>query len=408
MYTFFVGIDIGKSKHHASFINLAKDKVAKDLFFDNTGEGFQSLLSSLATLDRTQTVVGLEATGHYWLALYAFLVDQGWSVKVINPIQTDVLRKMSLRKVKTDRRDSFVIAEVLHFGRYTETVLPSEKLLQIRELSRYRAGQVEATGDLKRKILGILDRVFPEFASCFSDVFGATPMELLREYSDPETLANCDVEQLVELLEKTSKGYHSTGKANELLEKAAGSIGIKNGLPALTLELRLLLQQVAFIKGQVKELDDFIAELMEEHDILLSIPGIGVTLGAAIVGEIGDITRFSTPKQLLAFAGMDPKVTQSGNFTGTENKISKRGSPYLRRAVYLAAHAAKKNDPVFREFYDHLVVRGKHPNTALVAVGNKLLRVIHAVLTKGTPYDSSILANRENSPVSAHSPLDVS
>lgn len=397
MYFVFVGIDIGKWKHQTAFIDLAGKKIAKDLSFTNTAEGFALLLSSLETFDKKQTVVGLEATGHYWLAVYSFLVELGWSVKVINPIQSDALRNLYIRKTKTDRKDSFIIAEVLRFGRYTETVLPNEKLLQLRELSRCRVGLVETTGNLKRKILGILDRVFPEFASCFSNVFGTAPVEVLQEYADPETLANCDIDRLIGLLEEKSRGRHSVAKAHELLEKAAQSVGVKNGLDALTFELKLLLQQAEFIKAQVKELDNFIAELMREHEIILSIPGIGATLGAAIVGEIGDITRFETPKQLLAFAGMDPKVTQSGNFTGTDNKMSKRGSPYLRRAVYLAAHAAKNYDPIFKEHYLRLVARGKHPNQALVAVGTKLLRVVHAVLSQQTPYNPDVLANKQAS-----------
>ena len=150
-------------------------------------------MDSLAPFDKGQTVIGLEATGHYWLALFSFLVDNGWTVKVINPMQSDALRKMNIRKAKTDRKDCVVIADVLRFGRYTETVLPDEDLLQLRELSRCRVAHVELLGDLKRRVLGILDRVFPEFASCFSTVFGAAPTELLQECTDPEELADYDV-----------------------------------------------------------------------------------------------------------------------------------------------------------------------------------------------------------------------
>lgn len=387
MYSFFVGIDIGKWNHQAAFLNTSGANAAKGLAFENTAEGFQSLLNSLEPFDKEQTVVGLEATGHYWLALFSFLVDNAWSVKVINPMQSDALRNINIRKTKTDRKDAVLIADVLRFGRYTETVLPEENLLQLRELSRCRVGQVELVGNLKRKILGILDRIFPEFASCFSTVFGKAPTELLQEYADPEELANCDVEQLVKILEKQSRGRHSETKARELKEKAAKSVGVRMALDALKFELKLLLQQMDFIKTQIKELDKFLKKLMKEYEIIFSIPGISVTLGAAIIGEIGDINRFGTPQQLQAFAGMDPTVHQSGNFQGTQGKMSKRGSPFLRRAVYLAANAARRFDSVFKEHYGKMIARGKHPNQALGAVATKILRVIHAVLKSRKPYD---------------------
>lgn len=387
MYSSFVGIDIGKWNHQAAFLELSGKETARSLAFQNTSEGFQSLLESLATFDKGQTVIGLEATGHYWLALFSFLVDNGWTVKVINPMQSDALRNMNIRKAKTDRKDCVVIADVLRFGRYTETVLPDEDLLQLRELSRCRVAHVELLGDLKRRVLGILDRIFPEFASCFSTVFGAAPTELLQECSDPEELADYDVDKLIKLLEKESRGRHSREKAEELKAKASRSVGTRFGRDALKFELKMLLEQLDFIKGQVKEFDKFLKNLMKNHELIYTIPGISVTLGSAILGEIGDVKRFGTPQQLQAFAGMDPSVTQSGNFQGTQGKMSKRGSPYLRRAVYLAANAARRFDPVFKEFYDRMIARGKHPKQALAAVGTKLLRVIHAVMTSQKPYN---------------------
>lgn len=393
MYVSFVGIDIAKYKHQAAFIDAAGSRVAPDISFDNTCEGFDLLSLVLRSFDKEQTVIGLEATGHYWLALYSFLADDGWTVKVINPIQSDAFRNMYIRKTKTDRVDSFIIAEVLRFGRYTETVLAGEKLTQLKELSRCRASLVETTGDLKRKVIAILDRIFPEFAACFSDVFGAAPMELSNQFPSPEDMANSDLEKLVKLLEKSSRGRHSLKKAQEFKEKAAKSIGVKKGLPALTFQLKILLEQMRFIDGQVKELDMFVTKIMKDFQIILSIPGIGTTLGGAILGEIGKITRFKTAKQLIAFAGMDPKVTQSGQFFGTENKLSKRGSPYLRRALYLAANVARIHDPIFKVHYEQLIACGKHPKQALGAVAAKLLRVVHAVMVKQVPYTPEILAN---------------
>jgi transposase len=393
MFSFFVGIDIGKYHHQAAFIDIEGNKSSPDVSFDNTGEGFDLLLMSLNHFDKEQTVIGLEATGHYWLALCSFLAEAGWTIKVINPIQSDAFRNLYIRKTKTDRKDSFIIAEVLRFGRYTETVLPDEKLSQLKELSRCRVSLVETVGNLKRKILSILDRVFPEFASCFPDAFGSSPVELLNEYPSPEELANADIGKLIKLLERSSRGRHSAKKAEELQKLARKSVGVKKGVNALTFGMKLLLEQMSFIEKQVKELDSFIAEIMKDFQLVMSVPGIGPVTGGAIIGEIGDITRFGTPQKLQAFAGMDPKVTQSGRFVGTDNKISKRGSPYLRRAVYIAANIAKIYDPVFKEHYERLIARGKHPKQALTAVATKLLRVIHAVMVKQVPYSPAILSN---------------
>ena len=154
MFSFFVGINVGKWNHQAAFLDFSRAKAATNLVFTNTSEGFHSLLKSLETFDKEQPLIDLEATGHYWFALFSFLVENSWTVKVINPMQSDALRNINLRKTKTDRKDAVLIADVLRFGRYTETVLPGETLFQIRELSRCRVGQVELVGNLKRKILG--------------------------------------------------------------------------------------------------------------------------------------------------------------------------------------------------------------------------------------------------------------
>ena len=393
MYTYFVGIDIAKYKHQAAFIGAAGDKAGPEISFDNTKDGFALFSIALNRFDKEQTVIGLESTGHYWLALYSFLLDDGWTVKVINPIQTDAFRKMNIRKTKTDRIDAVVIAELLRFGQYSETTLASEELIQLKMLSRLRTSLTETVGDFKRQIITILDHFFPEFSSCFSHVFGKTPTALLAEYPSPEELASCDLEKLIELLEKNSRGRHSLNKAVELKEKAANSIGVKRGADASRFALKSLLALIECVNEQIAAYDGRISEIMENYRIILSIPGVGPVTGGAIVGEIGDISRFKSPRQLVAYAGLDPKVTQSGQFTGTRNNISKRGSPHLRRALYIAANSARLFDPVFKAFYEQMVTRNKHHNQALNAVASKLARVIHAVLITQKPYSGEILGN---------------
>lgn len=391
MYACFVGIDIGKWNHQAAFLNSSGDQISAELSFTNTGEGFDLLAKSLDSFDKETTVIGMEATGHYWLALHDFLKGSGWDVKVINPIQTDAMRKVNIRKTKTDRKDAVLVADVIRFNRYTETVMPDEIVQQLKELSRFRAAVVEIVGDAKRKMLCVLDRTFPEFESCFSDVFGAAPTELMKEYADPEELANCDIGALIALLKKQSRGRHSEAKARELKEKASKSVGSRFCIDALMFELKLLLESLEFANRQIKEIDRVLKKLMKGYELICTVPGISTTLGAAIIGEIGDVNRFEKAHQLQAFAGMDPSVVQSGNFQGSRGKMSKRGSPYLRRAIYLAANAARLHNPVFKAFYEKLKAKGKHHNEAMGALGSKLLRVIYAVMKSQKPYNSQKL-----------------
>ena len=327
---FLVGIDIGKCKHEAALMDEAGQPLGKAFVFGNSAEGFSLLLKNLRVCEPFQTTIGMEATGHYWLALFARLLEEGWDVKVINPIQSSALRKMYVRNSKYDRKDAFVIAEVIRFGRYTEAVIPGEDISQLRELSRFRVELVESLGDLKRHIIALVDRLFLEFQECFSTIFGKTPLEILRHYQDPESLSNADLDFLTDLMEANSRKQLGRKAAENLKAKAAVSVGARRARGVLGIELAILLRQLDFIQSQIEEIDALIADLMKDHQILLSVPGIGTTLAAAILGEIGDISRFDSPKKLQAFAGLDPSVFESGAFSAASRHISKRGSPYLR------------------------------------------------------------------------------
>jgi len=387
----YVGIDVGKRKHEASFIEESGKQLGSPVVFDNSPQGVEKLLRRVASFKAAKIVYGLEATGHYWLPLYAYLSAAGCTVKVINPIQSDSLRNLYIRVTKNDRKDSFLVAEVLRFGRFTETKVPDEPLVQLRELSRLRVELMQTVGDIKRRILGILDRIFPEFPGCFGNAFGQAAIKVLKSYPNPEQLANADLNELAELLKESSQGRFSFDKARLLKERAANSFGLRCGLDAFTLELRLLLEQLEFIMGQVKQLDKAITNLMQEHQLILSVPGVGPVLGAAILGEIGDISRFENAKKLRAYAGLDATVYQSGAFAGSCARLSKRGSPYLRRALWLAAGVARLHDPVLKAYYERLIARGKHPKQAQAAVASKLCGIIFAVLSKNQPYDPNHL-----------------
>ncbi len=394
MSSVFTGVDIGKRKHQSALIGEKGETLAKTLSFPNSLSGFQSLLDQMAPWPKEDILVGLEATGHYWLALYTKLVDSGYSVAVINPLQTDGVRNMYIRKTKNDRCDALIIADVLRFGRYRESSVPQEDIAQLKDLSRMRTGMVQAIGSVKRNIIAILDRLFPEFENCFNDIFGKSSMAVLNEFADPEELAACPLDKLTDLLFENSNGRLGAAKAEHLKKTALKSFGTNYGKDAMKFQLKLLLEQVRFIQSQIREIEEEIKPLMKERRLITTIPGISDILGAAILGEIGDVSRFETPKQVAAYAGLDPSVHQSGNYNAPSMRISKRGSPHLRRALYIASHVARIHDPVIKEYYERLINKGKHHRQAQTAVAAKLARIVFSVLSLNEPYNREKLKSK--------------
>ena len=383
------GIDIGKNNHEASIIDHDGRLLAKSLRFANSTSGADSLLEYIGRYnpEKDVVVVGMEATGHYWLSLYCFLFDTGFQVNVINPIQSDAIRNLFLRKTKNDSKDSFLIAETIRIGRFSKTELADEDILSMRQLCRHRMDLVDYIADQKRKIIGVMDRVFPEYQTFFTNMFGKTSTELLAKAVTPEELLAIPTDELCKLLKTNSRGRFGEAKAEELRKAAQNSFGITIGTTAFTMQLRQLLEMIALLERQLIELESEIEQYLVKLDTpITTCPGVGNVLGAVILSEIGDITRFSEPKKLVAFVGIDPSVKQSGEFTGTRNKMSKRGSPHLRRAIWLAANVAAFHDPVLSAFYQKKRTEGKHHYTAIGAVARKLTFIIYAVLRDNKPY----------------------
>jgi transposase len=386
---FYVGIDIAKHNHEASIIDQTGNSLCESISFSNTQKGCEKLLSLLErfNITRNSAIVGMEATGHYWLSVYSYLLELGYDLKVINPIQSDSFRNMYIRQTKTDSKDAFIIAQIMRFGQFSSTSLSNETILALRQLSRYRLSLVDECSDCKRKVICLLDQVFPEYAAMFSDTFGVTSKEVLLKYPTPEDMLEVSSAKLSRLLSKVSRGRFNTEKAEKLKSAAATSFGVKFAKGAFSFQIRQLIEQISFIENQLKKLEKEISNLLKEtNTAITSITGIGDTLGAIIIGEIGDISRFSTAPKLVAFAGLDVSVKQSGQFLGTQNKISKRGSPYLRRAIWTAAHRAAFIDPILSEYYQSLRSRGKHHLTAVGAVARKMCNIIFAVLRDNRPY----------------------
>lgn len=386
---FIVGIDIAKHTHVASIMNVQGDIQGKPFKFSNTKEGFERLITQVSVVCQDLQMVrfGMEATGHYWLNLYTHLTDLGAAVHVINPIQSDALRGLYIRQTKNDAVDSVIIADVLRIGRYSESSIAQPDLLALRDLSRQRFYLVDMISDLKRKVLTLLDRVFPEYPTLFSDTFGSTSLELLSSYTTPEEILAVDTEKLSGILSQASRGRFKQTKALEIQQTAKNSFGALLCTDSLSFMLKQFVEQIQFLEGQLGDLDTLISQrLAKLHSPITTITGIGDTLGAAILSEIGDINRFESAEKLAAFAGIDPTVKQSGQFSGTHNKMSKRGSPYLRRAIWLAATSAILHDPALKAFYDRKKAQGKHHYICVGYICRKMLNIIFSVLKTNQPY----------------------
>lgn len=380
-----VGIDVGKRKHVACALDADGKAVGKVLHFNNDREGFDQLMSYLANL--SEPTVGLEATGHYWLALYSLLAENDYTVFVLNPLQIHAFRRSGIRKRKNDRYDALWIADYIRISRALWPSAMQPDLVQLRELTRFRSRLGEQVGDCKRKMISILDRVFPEYEKFFSKVFVQTSRKLLAEALTPEEFADFDLSELGQFLQQASHGRYGQEKAEQIQTAARRSVGVGFLADALRVQMRCLLQQLDLLEQQQEHLNAKIEAMMDNlPQYITSIPGVGAVTGATILAEIGDIRRFEAPEKLVAYAGIDPTVYQSGEFTATNAHMSKRGSPYLRQAIWQAAFAASRFDPQLQAYYKRKRSEGKTHRTALGAICRKLLHRIYIILKEDRPY----------------------
>jgi transposase len=383
---YYLGIDIAKQHHDALVVDQDGQVVISAFRFANTRQGLERLCERLQSLD-TPIRVGMEATGHYWLPLYEALVELNYAVAVFNPLQIKAYRQSGLRKTKTDPVDCFWIADFLRIGRgQTMAVIPSH-IRQMRETARLRFALLQKRSDIQRRALTILDRVFPEYRSFFSQPFSVTSQALLRHTVTAQAFARWPVEEMAELMVRASRGHFGHKHACELHELASSSLGIHSLEPVAYHHMQLLLDQIALFAAHIKLLDQELAQLLDQTECYLTtIPGISTTLAATILGEIGDIHRFHHLKQLVAFAGLDPTTYQSGQFQASHRRLSKRGSFYLRRALWLAASTARRYDPDLQAFYRRKCQQHKHHNVVMAAVAHRLLARVYVVLKERRPY----------------------
>lgn len=382
----YIGIDIAKHKHYASAVDEKGNVLITAFPFFNSAKGFEFLLEKLNTLDFSDCLFGLESTGHYAENLIYFLNNKNYSIGVINPIQTNALRRASIRKTKTDKIDTVLITETLRLGHYTKYDKSDINVLKLKSLTRFRTKLVESRTKLKIQITSCIDQIFPEIAKVFNDIHSKSCYAILSKYGTPKNISKVRIDTLTNILKSNSRGRFKKEFAETLKSTAKESIGIDN--TSLAIQVKHSISQVELLNSQIDDIEKLIKQIMDELDTpILSVPGIGYIIGAIILAEIGSISKFDSAKKLLAYAGLDPSVIQSGNFNATTTKISKRGSSYLRYALRTASSLIIFNNDTFNQYYLKKRDLGKSYGNAVGHVAFKLVRVIFKILTQNIKFD---------------------
>lgn len=385
----YVGIDVAKDKHDCFIVN-SDGEVLYDVFtIQNNMDGFEDLFFKIKTSskDLSKVKVGLEATGHYNCNLLGFLKRKGLSTIVINPLYTSLSRKsVSLRKTKTDKVDARTIASMImsdvSLKPYSDTLYHNEDL---KSLSRYRFDKVSERAKLKQSVSRLINILFPELEKLVSTIHAKAVYELLSEFPGAHQVASANLKHLTALLETASKGHFGRDKANEIREAARRSIS--SYLPAKSLELRHTIKLIRELTAEIAEVEAEIKKIMDAIDSpILSVPGISYAIGAVIVSEIGDFSRFDSPDKMLAFAGCSPTTYQSGQLYSSHAKMEKRGSKYLRWALINAARYVCTWEPTFAAYLEKKRSEGKHYYVALSHAAKKLVRLLYHLETTGEKY----------------------
>lgn len=383
-----IGIDIAKLNHYAAIVDYSTGEVIEQPFLvTNNKAGFELLLSKICDFDKSDVLIGLESTAHYGDNLISYFHELGFKIGVINPIQTATLRKTRIRKVKNDKVDSLLICEALSLGYYNLLSDIDVELIEIKSLCRFHKDLKDKAAEAKIQLKSYVDQIFPELNSFFKDNLDIkTAHELLKLYQSPNEIASINLTKLSNLLIKSSRGKYDKSRAIELKLLASNSVGINNS--AISIQIKMIINQIELFESQIKDIEKQVSSFIKKSDnVITSIPGIGDMTAAIILSEIGDINRFNNPSQVLAFAGLDPSVKQSGTFNASSTRMSKRGSPLLRYALILAANNVRLNTKTFNDYYNMKISQGKLHYNALGHCAGKLIRNIFYMLKNNITFN---------------------
>lgn len=374
-----VGIDVAKDKHDCFILNSEGEVLADVFTISNNMDGFHTLLDKIrdCTTPQDKIKVGLEATGHYSYNILGFLLDNGLATYVLNPLRTNLYRKsLSLRKTKTDRVDARTIAAMLlsdvGLKPYTDAAYHNEEL---KSLTRYRFDKVQERAKLKSSVSRLVCILFPELENLVPSLHMASIHTLLEEFPGAKQVARAHLTRLKALLETSSRGHYKRDMALEIRNAAKNSIGSQ--MPAKSLELQHTIRLIRELDREIDEIEEQIQSIMDElHSPITTIPGLGFRMAAMILAEAGDFSRFDSPDKLLAYAGMSPSTYQSGQLKNCYPHMEKRGSRYLRYALYNATKYVCHWDPTFSAYLAKKRAEGKHYNVAISHAAKKLIRLI--------------------------------
>lgn len=389
----YVGIDVAKDKHDCFIANSDGEVLLKAFTISNNREGFETLFQRISSVsgDLDKVKVGLEATGHYSYNLLGFLLDKGLATFVINPLHTNLYRKsLSLRKTKTDKVDSRTIATMMmsdmNLKSYSDTSYHNEEL---KSLTRYRFDKLKERAKLKTSVSRLVNILFPELENLVPQLHMASIYALLSEFPGASHIASSHLTRLENLLSKTSKGHY--GKDTAILFRNAARDSIGSHMPAKSLELKHTIKLIQELTIEINEVETEIKRIMDEevNSPILTIPGISYRMGAMIIAEIGDFNRFDSADKILAYAGMSPSTYQSGQLDNCYAHMEKRGSRYLRYALYNSTKYVCQWDESFAAYLAKKRAEGKHYNVALSHAAKKLVRLIYAMEKFGQPYSKA-------------------
>lgn len=385
----YVGIDVSKDKHDCCILSPDGQALLKPFSVPNNLEGFNALASAIASFERNpnKVKVGLEATGHYSFNILGYLLEKDYNCFVFNPLHTNLYRKsLTLRKTKTDKVDSKIIAKMLlsevDLKPYSKALYHNE---QLKSLSRYRFSKIRERSNLKQQLARLVNILFPELEKLVPSLHLSSVYALLEEFPGASFIAKVHLTRLTNLLCASSKGHYKKEKALEIRNAAVHSIGCV--MPAKSLELKHTIQLIRILSEEIDEIESQIQQIMAKiHSPITSIPGLGFRMAAMILSEIGDFSNFDSPDKILAFAGISPSTYQSGKLDNAYSHMEKRGSRYLRYALYNAAVYVCNWDKTFAVYLQKKRSEGKHYYVALSHAIKKLVRVIYHLQTTGDTY----------------------
>ena len=383
--TILVGIDVAKDKHDCFIMNSEGEVLAKPFTIFNNKEGFDFLYEKIQSISSSDNIkVGLEATGHYSYNIIGFLLNKSLATFILNPLHTNLYRKsLSLRKTKTDKIDSKTIAMMLlsdvSLKSYSDISYHNEDL---KSLTRYRFSKVEERAKLKTSLSRLAQILFPELEKLVPTLHMTSIYQLLEEFPSASAIASVHLTRLTNLLSKASKGHYDRETAIKIRDAAKNSIG--SNIPAKSLELKHTIKLIRALTIDIDEIEAEISKMMDKiASPITTIPGIGRNMGAMIISEIGDFSRFSSPDKILAYAGYSPSTYQSGKLDNCYAHMEKRGSRYLRYALFQATQRVCHLDSTFSAYLAKKRAEGKHYYIAISHAVKKLVRVIfHLEKTK--------------------------